>query len=230
MENVTPPPDAGLNRRAFLTGAGAIIGSAFLLGPSGLTAPDALTRLARTDGPRLALGYIEGTTGARLGEVTDLLAAGGAQVTPAASLRAGDKKLHRGLARLRLDAVSPGAPTGESAQLDALVSPPPGAGDKPLPFYAWTRSAGGATSPSSAFITSVSDAPSIGLGFRIGEKDNWRESVAVLTGGSDRGLPKLREGTYLIGFDRDAWATPRTLPADGSWGSLASLAFTVSAA
>ncbi|HVF75252.1 MAG TPA: hypothetical protein VM938_09395 [Acidimicrobiales bacterium] len=229
---MTDAPPTGLSRRAFLTGTGAVLGSALLLGPNGLPRPGALARLAAANGPRLSLGYIEGSAGLDLGEARALLTASGTRVTPASSLRSGAKELVGGLAAVRVDSLTPGAAVEQAAQLDTLVSPPRGAGSSPLPFYAWTMKAGGAGSGPASFVTAVENEPSLGLAFRLGGRGNWQESTAVFTGGRDRGLPKLRPGTYLLGFDRQAWARSRVLPpaGDPSWAGLTSLVVTVAAA
>lgn len=228
---MTDAPPTGLSRRAFLTGTGAILGSALLLGPNGLPRPGALARLAAAGGPRLSLGYVEGSAGLSTAEARALLAAG-TRVTPAASLRSGAKELVGHMAAVRIDGFSPGALNTKAAQLDALVSPPRGAGSEPLPFYAWTTQADGSGGRAAAFVTSVENEPSLGLALRVGGKGHWQESTAVFTGGRDRGLPKLRPGAYLLGFDHDAWATSRALPGEGdpAWGGLTSLVVTVAAA
>lgn len=229
---MTDAPPTGLSRRAFLTGTGAVLGSALVLGPNGLPRPNALARLAAADGPRLSLGFVEGSAGLDVGEVRALLAASGTRVTPAASLRSGAKELVGGLAAVRVDSRTLGGGATQAAQLDALVSPPRGAGSSPLPFYAWTRNAAGSGGGAASFVTAVENSPSLGLAFRVGGRDNWQESTAVFTGGRDRGLPKLRPGTYLLGFDRQAWAQTRLLlpVGDPGWASLTSLVVTVAAA
>lgn len=229
---MTDAAPTGLSRRAFLTGTGAVLGSALLLGPNGLPRPGALARLAAADGPRLSLGYVEGSAGLLVSEARALLIASGTRVTPAASLRSGAKELVGRLAAVRVDSLTPGAAVEQAAQLDALVSPPRGAGSSPLPFYAWTMNAGGAGGGAASFVTPVENEPSLGLAFRVGGRGTWQESTAVFTGGRERGLPKLRPGTYLLGFDRQAWARPRLLPpvGDGAWAPLTSLVVTVAAA
>jgi hypothetical protein len=227
---MTDVASTGMSRRAFLTGTGAILGSALLLGPNGLPRPGALARLANTSGPRLSLGYLEGSAGVVAAEAAALIGAAGTRVSPAASLRSGARNLAGRAVTIRLDRLTPGSAFGEAAQLDALIAPPRGAGSEPLPFYAWTQTAGARGGSPVAFTSAVEDEPSLGLSMRVGGAGAWRESVAVLTGGRDRGLPKLRPGMYLIGFDPDVWSTARTLPGaadDPRWGPLSSLAFTV---
>jgi len=229
---VTDAPPTGFSRRAFLAGSGAVLGSALLLGPNGVPRPGALGRLAVANGPRLSLGYVEGSAGLSTAEARALLIAGGTRVVPASSLRSGAKELVGHMAAVRIDGMTPAATATQAAQLDALVSPPRGAGSEPLPFYAWTKQANSSGSHAAAFVTSVEDAPSLGLAFRVGGSGQWQESVAVFTGGRDRGLPKLRPGAYLLGFDHNAWASSRVLPAEGdqAWASLSSLLLTVAAA
>lgn len=223
-----PATEAHLSRRSFLAGAGALLGSALLLGPNGLPRPGALARLARMDLPRLSLGYVEGSAGLTHAEAVALLAHAGTRVVPAASLRAGDRNLAGGTVSVRLDGFTAARAGTEAAQLDALVSPPAGGGSEPLPFYAWTRGAAGGSSRSAAFATAVAAEPSLGLALRVGRQGAWREAVAVLTGGREHGLPKLRRGLYLVGLDPDAWARPRT-PAEAA-STPASLALSVHAA
>lgn len=227
-----PTSDDGLSRRAFLTGAGAILGSALLLGPNGLPRPGALARLAAANGPRLSLGFVEGSAGVVASEFRSLLTAVGARVTPAASLRSGDRRLAGSLAAVHILGLTNGASVGEAAQLDVLVAPPRGAGSEPLPFYAWTRTARGGGAQTASFVAHVENEPTLGMAFRVGAPGVWRESVAVLTGGRERGLPKLRPGLYLLGLDPALWSHARALPGndDHAWARLSSVAFAVQAA
>lgn len=219
--------EPGMSRRSFLIGGGALLGAALVLGPNGVPRAGALGRLARAGAPRLSVGYVEGSAGLTGAEARALLAQAGTRVVPAASLRFTPRRLLNNAVRVRVGRLSPSADTSAGGQLDALVAPPRGAGDQPLPFYAWTQSAGGA-SGSSEFTAPVVSEPTLGFALRRGE----HESIAVFTGGRDRDLPKLHSGLYLLGFDDDAWARPRVMggEADPAWSGLSSLAVSVHAA
>lgn len=222
---------AGVSRRNFLAGGGAILGAALLLGPNGVPRPGALGRLSRAAGPRLSIGYVEGSAGLSPVEARALLL-NGTRVVPAASLRPMPRSMNGGAVRLRVGRLTPGAaPGAAAAHLDALVAPPRGAGDEPLPFYAWTMTAGG-TSGSSEFVVPVVAEPTLGLSLRRPGDGEPAESTAVFTGGRDRELPKLHPGLYLIGFDPDTWAGARSFTGehDASWAGLSSLALSVHAA
>lgn len=215
-----------ISRRSFLAGA-AVLGAALALGPNGLPRPGALARLARSDAPRLSIGYVEDSAGLSPSDARAMLEAGRTRVVPASSLRVTPRSLSNGTVKVRIGRLTPGAHTRVGGQADALVAPPPGAGAEPLPFYAWTMQPGGA-SGSSEFAAAVVPEPTLGFSVRRAE----REAVAVFTAGRDRDLPKLHEGLYLLGFDESVWATRRDLlgASDPAWPSLASLAVSVHAA
>ena len=217
----------GISRRRFVISGGALLGAAMVLGPNGLPRPGALSRLARSGAPRLSVGYVEGSAGLDPAEARALLSAPGTRVVPAASLRASPRSLSDGVVRLRVGTLTPQADVSTGAQLDALMAPPRGAGDEPLPFYAWTLATGG-TSGSSQFVAPVVSEPTLGLALRR----DAQESVAVFTGGRDRDLPKLHEGLYLLGFAAGAWTSARLLhgPSDPAWSGLSSVALSVHAA
>jgi hypothetical protein len=70
-------------------------------------------------------------------------------------------------------------------------------------------------------------------GLRVGftaDTGNGR-ATAVFTNGSERGLPKLQRGVYLLGLDAGAWQQPCSLPnaADPAWSELASMVLVVDA-
>lgn len=228
-ENPTDARDEGMSRRGFLIAGGALFGAALVLGPNGIPRSGALTRLARSGGPRLSVGYVEGSAGLDPVAARALLSSSGTRVVPAASLRTTPRPLTNGLVKMRVGGLTPGVDTSTGAQLDALVAPPRGAGDQPLPFYAWTMSPGG-TAGGSQFTAPVVSEPTLGFALRrsngTGEP---AESVAVFTGGRDRDLPKLHPGLYLLGFTAGAWSSTRVLGGefDPAWGHLGSLAVSV---
>lgn len=226
-------PQGHLSRRSFLAGGGAVLGAALLLGPNGVPRPGALTRLAYSGGRRLSVGYVEGSDGVAAAEAGALLTTAGTRVVPAASLRAAHRAFTDGSATIGVGSLTPHAGRDDlTAYLDALVAPPRGAGDQPLPFYAWTARPGAAGRPVT-FGTAVAAQPTLGFSLAVrGAAGTTGESIAVFTGGRERDLPKLRPGLYLFGLDEGTWATSRRLPGDdpAAWAGLASLAVTVHAA
>lgn len=218
---------SGLTRRNFLAGGGAILGAALLLGPNGVPRPGALGRLSQAAGPRLSLGYVEGSAGLGPLEVRELLAAPRTRVVSAASLRRTPRSFTGKSVTMRVGSLTPGGGS-TAAHLDVLVAPPRGAGHEPLPFYAWTMTAGG-TSGSAQFVVPVVAEPTLGLSLRRFSAAEPTEAVAVFTGGRDRELPKLHPGLYLIGFEPDQWRASRTFVGehDPAWASMTSLALSV---
>lgn len=230
-----------LSRRTFLAGGGVLLGSALLVGPGSATLPGPLRRFAAGGGRPLALGYVVDSDGATIEEAHALVRTAGTRVRPAISVGAGGHRFTDRSATVRVDGLTPGLGDGarpelQTAYLDALVAPPRGAGDEPLPFYAWTldRRGGSASSHSTSFTTPVASEPTIGFALRLGTAGadgarQWSDSAAILTAGSHRGLARLRPGTYLLGLDPGAWGVSRRLPGDdeGAWGPLASLAVTI---
>lgn len=239
---MTTAGDAAPTRRSFLIGGSAVLGGALLLGPGSVTPGNGLTRYAAAGGRRLALGYVAGSEGASIEEAYALVRTAGTRVVPATSIRSAGNRFTEHSAAIRVDGLTPGFADGlrpevDAAHLDALVLPPRGAGKELLPFYAWTldRSRAGHVSQATSFTLPVEHKPTVGFVLRVGGAPasgarQWQEAGAVLTAGRDRDLAKLRPGTYLLGFDPDAWTAPRSLPDgddDAAWERLASVAVTI---
>ncbi|HEX7166942.1 MAG TPA: hypothetical protein VF230_08165 [Acidimicrobiales bacterium] len=226
-----------LSRRAFLTAGGAVFGSALLLGPNGATKPTALATLARQPGRRISVGYVTGSEGATAAELSALLAEGGTTVVPATSLRSGGGRLLGGSAKVQLEGTARGLASTDlrGAQLDALLQSRGTSTDEVVPFYALTidRDSGADNGPPVSVTVPFEREPTIGFTLRT-RTDSvtpqaWAEATSVFTGGADRGLPKLREGTYLLGMNETTWSSSKVLPApdDPRWSQLASLVLSV---
>lgn len=241
---MTAAREANLTRRSFLVGTTAVLGGALLLGPGSVRHANALSRHATAGGRRLAIGYVVNSDGADPDQVHALIRTAGTRVVPATSVGARGGRFEERSASIRIDGLTPGLGEGQrpdvgAAYLDAMVVAPRGSAEKLLPFYAWTldRRAPDLVSHASSFVLPVEYEPTVGFKLRVGgpsagARREWQEASAVLTAGRERDLPKLRPGTYVLGFDPDVWATARTLPsADdaGAWAPLASVAVTVRA-
>jgi hypothetical protein len=241
-----PTRGNGLTRRTFLSAGGALLGSALVLGPnagSQGTRHSALAQLAAKDGPRLPLTYLPSSDGATIDEVRALLKAGGAQAVPAVGLRTGGAPITGGAARVQVAGNAlglPGSGAITGAQLDALMQPINAGADAPLlPFYAWTYQSGSSGQPGQGlgFVVPFEREPTLGFALRsrtdagASTPSSWSESSAVLTGGSERGMAKLRQGAYVAGLAPGAPLVTGSLPAadDPVWASRPSLIFIVHA-
>ena len=51
----------------------------------------------------------------------------------------------------------------------------------------------------------------------------------MFTSGTERQLPKLQTGVYLLGLEAETWTQPRSLPKfdDPAWSDLASMVLVV---
>ena len=224
-------PSGGISRRGFLSAGGALVGAALLLGPTGTPTSSPLAKLASRARVRLPVAYVDGSKGATTAELAQLLAAGGARAVPAESLRSGGVPRDGGTAHIRIEG-SGTASAVTAAQLDALVAPAGATAESDLvPFYAWTMQAASANGV--GFVVPFERQPSIGLTMRTRNGDGaaWSESTAILTCGSERSLPKLAEGAYLVGLDPTAWRSPTVLPpvTEGTLTELASVLVAVHA-
>lgn len=220
----------GASRRSvILAGTALVAGAALFRGDLG-AGNGGLAALASSSGPRVGVGYVEGSAGVT--SLSALIGRGGARVLPAHTLQPGG--LSNTAATVLVHGFSPGtaADAGcsyERVLVDAhIASPDRHSPDATIPFYAWTfrRSPVVSASGRSRFVISAS------RGLRVGfSVDSGRTATTVFTSGSERNLPKLQTGIYLLGLDEGAWSTPRSLPAlaDPAWTELASMVVSVDA-
>jgi len=223
---------AGTSRRTFLAAGTAVVAGSLLfngeLGPGN----GGLAAMVAAGGPRIGVGYLEGSNGAA--GLTSALAAGASRIVPAASLRSGG--LSNQAASLVVHGFTPGtAPDASCAYsntfLDAHVaSPDRHSEDATIPFYAWTFRRGPAPMASGRSRFAISSSRGLRVGFSLVASDS-APATAVFTSGSERALPKLQPGIYLLGLDAGAWKTACAAPAvdDPAWGGLASMVVSVEA-
>lgn len=221
------------SRRGFLLGAVAIAATPWVLRGEPV-AVNPLRLLAGQAGPRLSVGYIEGS--AEDGSLPAALE-GARRIEPATALRAGDVGLRGGGVRLRIAGLTPAATQGELARsdayLDALIpSPVPGSAGATLPFYAWTMRSGEPASSTTSFVVPTDREPRVGFSLDVRTAEQRGPATAVFTGGRGVGLAKLHRGVYLLGLRPEVWDVRRTLPSsdDPSWTSLASVVLIVDGA
>jgi hypothetical protein len=222
----------GTNRRTFLAAGGAVVAGSLLLRGELGTTNGGLATLAGAAGPRIGVGYVEGSQGATT--LAGALMAGSKRIVPAASLAPG------GLSNQAVSMVAHGFTPGTTPDstctysnvfLDAHIASPDRQGaDATIPFYAWTfrRSPAPMASGQSRFV--IGSSRGLRIGFSLVASDAT-PSTAVFTSGSERALPKLQEGVYLLGLAPGAWQSACAAPNvdDPAWGDLASMIVTVHA-
>jgi hypothetical protein len=212
-----------------LAGAALLAGD-LPVGRSGLGA------LLDSSAPRLPVGYLDGSAGART--LAQALSAGAARVVPASSLSPLTGPASDGLSMV-VRSLTPSARLVEGVldrvYLDAHFAVPGGA---TLPFYAWTHRAG---SHSSGARFAVPDGDGLRLGLvldaavRATSADVASAAVpalTVFTTGTESGLPRLQPGIYLLGLRPDLWQSTTALPLldDPAWTGLSSVVVAVQGA
>lgn len=225
-------PREDLSRRAFLAGGAAVVAATWLLGPGAWRArPNPLLQLL-ADGARTAsVGFADAAS-----ELADAV---GARIVPAGRLTVGDTSLVGEAVHVRVPGLTPATGGGvRRLSLDVLVPSPDRRATEPLPFHAWSTDGDPAHRMSSpvGFTAAVGDQPSLGFAVDLAAASSAQaherqveRSLAIFTSGREPGLPKLREGLYLIGVDAGVWDEPRRLPAadDPAWADLRSLIVSV---
>lgn len=214
-----------------MAGTAAVVGSVVLRGELGL-GNGGLAALAASPGPRIGVGYLEGSDGAA--SFDEVLAGGSGRVVPARSLRSGGISNHA--ATVIVHGFTPGIATDASSRYsDVLVdahipSPDRFGADPTIPFYAWTfrRSPAPMASGRSRFLIAASRG--LRAGFSV-VANRGPAATTVFTSGSEAHLPKLQRGIYLLGIEPDAWTSARSIPAldDPAWSDLASMVVSVHA-
>src|SRR3954451_18633796 len=128
------------SRRAFILTGSALVAGATLLRREAPIPNGGLSALAGSQGPRIGVGYVQGSADAT--SLESMLAAGGARVVPASTLVSGD--LNNQAAALLVHGFSPGVACDGSCKYnnvfdDAhLPSPDVSSAEPTVPFYAWT--------------------------------------------------------------------------------------------
>lgn len=214
------------SRRGFLLAGSVVVAGAALLRGDLLAGNAGLTAMAASTGPRLAVGYIEGSAGAA--SVAAALAAGFNRVIPAASLPSGG--LVDEAVAITIHGFTPNGAAGapDTVLVDAHIASQDSHGAEPtIPFYAWThRRASSMTSGRSRFVVSPNRSLRVGLSLAAATAAT---ATTVFTSGRSSVLPKLQRGIYLVGFDPSAWRSGHVLPAvdDPAWESLRSMVVSV---
>jgi hypothetical protein len=238
VDGATNAPHARVSRRNFLLAGSAVVASAVLFDSRHAPAPTGLESLAASGGERISVGYVEGSETFRtLAQAGD---AGSSRVVPASGVRAvGGTLVRRPVTLTVLGLTSaPGAHAAfERVFLDTLISSPDARdAGATIPFYAWSLRRG--TSPARSGASRVTVAPESGKRFGVrldvtaaGADRPRREATTVFTSGTERSLPKLRPGLYLLGLAPAVWDAARTLPdADATeWDDLASMVLRIEA-
>ena len=217
------------NRRTFLMAGGALLGGAALFRRELIPTNAGLTTLATMAGPRISVGHVVGSAGAT--SLEEVLAAGAARAVPASTLSTGE--LSNEVAALAVHGFTPQTATdGSSAFSNVFVdahipSPDSFSSEATIPFYAWTfrRAPAPMVSGRSRFVISRSRGLRVGFGV----SNDGATATTVFTSGSERSLPRLQPGVFLLGLSPGVWSSPRSLPQsdDAAWSTLASMVVVV---
>ena len=218
-----------VSRRTLVVGGSAVVVAASVVGRFVLAGrgDGSLASLATAPGPKISVGYVD-----RFPDAGRALSWGERdRIVPATSVRAGELGA---ATTVRLAGPTPGlvddAPFA-AVDLDALY--PNARGDQPLRYFAWSYRADPRSVSSPVRFTAPVEAMSLGFALRaVPFTGEARIADSVLTGGTERGLPRLRPGTYLLGLGEGIWDEPSRLPAaeDRAWSELASVALTLTPA
>lgn len=222
MAESTSNPSA--SRRQFLLAGSAAVAGAVLLRGDLVSSPTGLELLAGTDGPRISVGFIEGSAGA--GSLVTALN-GPRRIVPAAGMR--DSKTLAGKSGrvwIRGFASAAHADAASAVTLDAHI-PSPSQRDQTIPFYAFTHRRSPQVSTSSASRLHIASGRGLRIGFRL--ESGSQAATTVFTSRPQRALPTLQPGVYLLGLQQGQWGSASTLPAidDAAWAGLQSLVLVV---
>jgi len=168
-------------------------------------------------------------------------------VTPASSLNSGDIVFTSGAARVRVIDLFPpswaSGPTGLALTVRMQSEDPAAAG--PLPFYAWSTQRAPFPARSHPVAFDVPIGRDGGLELMLEVKSltaggKTKNGVVIkptagsqlfatrFTIGSERGVPRLRRGIYLLGTDSVSWEQPRTIAIGTKSGIVAPLSIVLS--
>jgi hypothetical protein len=224
------------NRRTFLLAGSALVAGATLLRREAPVINGGLSALVSSHGPRIGVGYVEGS--AEAVSLEAVLASGHPRVVPAATLTSGD--LNNRAAALLVHGFSPGISCDGSCKynnvfVDAhLPSPDVSDAQPTLPFYAWTfRRSPAMASGRSRFVVGASRGLRVGFSIATSSSPTSKPTTATTVFTTGRlnlnGLPQLQRGIYLLGMNEGAWSTSASLPDidDPKWSELASIVVSV---
>ncbi len=226
------------SRRRFILGGSALLGGALLFRGEFAAGHSGLAAMASSGGPRLGVGYVEGSAGAP--SLAALLAAGGGRVVPARSLGEGD--LRDVAAAITVHGFGPGVTCDggcrfERVLVDAhMASPDPASAHATVPYYAWTyRRAPAMLAQPSRFVVGAASGHRVGFSVDAASTPSAAapaSTVFTSAGRAAESLPTLQRGIYLLGLDQGAWESRTSLPDgdDPAWSGLASIVVSVDAA
>jgi hypothetical protein len=222
----------GTSRRTFLAAGTAVVAGSLLFNGELGSGNGGLAALVAAGGPRIGVGYLEGSAGSA--SLSSALSAGSSRIVPASSLSSGG--LSNQAASVVVHGFTPGtSPDSTCAYsktfLDAHVaSPDRHSEDATIPFYAWTFRRTPAPMASGRSRFAIASSRGLRVGFSLVAGDS-AAATTVFTSGSERALPKLQPGIYLLGLDAGAWSSECAAPSvdDPAWGGLASMVVSVEA-
>lgn len=214
------------SRRQFLV-AGSAVAAAFMLAGDMVAESTGLQLLADAPGPRIPVGYVDGSAGAT--SLAAALDSGTGRAVPASGLRGGAELTGAGVL-LTMQGVAGSTSAYRHLLVDTIV-PSPARRNETIPFFAFTyRGAGN----SHSVPTKLRVAAGSGLraGVRVQSADQSGAASSATTVFSSRpgsGLPVLQPGVYLLGLQAGAWSSATALPPvdSGDWAELSSMVLVV---
>ncbi len=244
-----------LSRRRFLTGVAAVAAAAAIpletssalarhgsvhIDPAVAAreardaATHAATAMAAIREP-MSIGYVKGSGAWPKLEARPWMRSGhlaGALVVPAGSLPGGDGHLLDRRVTVVVHGLYPHKLPDHairSIELDADFDA--GNKDSVRKMYAWTGRYRGGRAVSGRAVFEVQPSLQHHFGFELGVRRDGsaRVGVAQLVPGATAGVPKLREGCYLLSLTPGTWDKARSLPElhDPAWRQLTSLVVTL---
>lgn len=226
------------SRRSFIRAGSALLAGAVLFRGEFAPGHTGLAAMASEGGPRLGVGYVEGSAGAT--SLTSLLDTGRFRAVPASSLGRGD--LRDIAAAVTVHGFDPGVACDDGCRFERvlvdahLASPDPASAQATVPFYAWTyRRAPAMLAQPSRFVVGAARGHRVGFSIDTASAAGAAtraSTVFTSDGRSAESLPTLQRGIYLLGLDHGAWESRTTLPTvdDPAWADLASIVVSVDAA
>jgi hypothetical protein len=218
------------SRRQFLL-TGSAVAAAVMLAGDMVAESTGLQLLADAPGPRIPVGYVEGSAGAT--SLAAALQGGASRAVPAADLRGGAELSGAGALLTMQGFAGTATPSAYRHVLVDTIVPSPARRNETIPFFAFTYRGQGSAQSAPAKLRVAA-----GSGLRAGVRlESAAESAAsssattVFSSRAGRGLPVLQPGVYLLGMQPGSWARATQLPAADSseWAALHSVVLVVEA-
>jgi hypothetical protein len=218
------------SRRQFLL-TGSAVAAAVMLAGDMVAESTGLQLLADAPGPRIPVGYVEGSAGAT--SLAAALQGGASRAVPAADLRGGAELSGAGALLTMQGFAGTATPSAYRHLLVDTIVPSPARRNETIPFFAFTYRGEG-NSHSAPTKLRVAAGSGLRAGVRLQSADQSgaaSSATTVFSSRAGRGLPVLQPGVYLLGLQAGAWSSATALPPAESdaWAGLSSMVLVVEA-